>query len=136
MIVVVACGKAKRDYRTAACDMYTGSLHRMGLRWAESVAPASNIYILSALYGIVGHDEFIDPYDLRLGQPGSITADQLDVPDERPLFMVGGADYVRLIREVEPDVRVPFGKEAGHRGQGYMMQAMKRSMGHVPEVVT
>lgn len=136
-IVVVSCGKAKQTTRSKAGYLYTGPFVTSGLRWARSVAAIDDIYILSALYGLVGHEQEIDPYELRLGQPGSVTsstvaqqAHQFGIFDRR-VYVVGGQDYVKMVRRVWPDAIAPFGRERGHRGQGEMMAAMKRQTGRL-----
>ncbi len=137
-VVIVSCGKAKRTYETTAADLYTGPFVQSGLRWARSVAARSDIYILSALYGLVGHDDRIAPYELRLGMQGAVTgrtvsqqAHRLGIFD-RKVYVVGGKDYVAMVRQVWPDARAAFGVERGQRSQGAMMQAMKRQAGRLP----
>ena len=63
-VILVGCLKSKRTAAAAAKDLYTSALftkerahsERSGLPW----------YILSAKYGLVGHDEWIEPYERHL----------------------------------------------------------------------
>lgn len=87
---VVPCGAAKQGSAAPARDLYTGSLFRHQLAAAEGEAAATardlgvdtEVLILSALHGLVQLDEVIEPYDVKIGDPGSITVrqvvDQLD----------------------------------------------------------
>ncbi len=139
MIVVISCGARKAATRQPAAMLYTGSHFKTAYRWARSVVPSRAIFILSAKYGLIESSKVIEPYDLRLGQLGSITPDavreqavDLSIANEHTVIVVGGQDYVALAREVWPDCLAPFGKEAGIKGIGYSLQAMNRQMGRVP----
>jgi hypothetical protein len=78
---VIPCGAAKQDRPAPARDLYTGPMFRHTLAAAETEAAWCNangtptrILVLSALHGLITLDEAIAPYDLRMGQPGSVTA--------------------------------------------------------------
>ncbi|PZG16482.1 hypothetical protein C1I95_17390 [Micromonospora craterilacus] len=82
---VIPCGGRKLARPVAARDLYIGSMFRHTLANAEMSArldteasgrPA-RVLILSALHGLVELDTVLDPYDLRMGQPGSVTAARL-----------------------------------------------------------
>jgi hypothetical protein len=136
-LVIVSCGKAKRFTASTAQTLYTGPFVQAGLRWARSVVPVEAIFILSALYGLVHAQEEIEPYERRLGDPGSVTPavlkQQVLARDlfDRTVYVCAGVDYVRLCRTVWPDAIAPFGVERGHRGQGHMMQAMREQHGQL-----
>lgn len=79
---VIPCGGAKLNRRAPARELYVGSLFRHTLDNAERSArldaetlrrPA-RVLILSALHGLITPDTELDPYDLRMEQPGSVTA--------------------------------------------------------------
>ena len=135
MIVVVSCGAAKRAGRHRACDLYTGQYFRAAYRWATSVTSPSNVYILSAKYGIVNAYDMIDSYDLTLGDPGSVSpnrvreqADQRGIASVSPVMVVGGTRYVIMAQTVWPTARAPFGKGGGllaRAGIGYQIQDRK-----------
>lgn len=63
-VALVGCGAAKQAGRHKARDLYTGALTRAALAHAERTADET--LILSALHGLVGLDEELDAYDLRL----------------------------------------------------------------------
>jgi hypothetical protein len=82
---VVPCGSEKLDRPAPAGELYRGSMFRhtfdnvsrlAALDEQEGRGPA-RVLILSALYGLVDPDTVIEPYDLRMGAPGSISPEAL-----------------------------------------------------------
>ena len=69
MIAVIGCGKAKRDGRHRARDLYTGNIFRAHLKLAEALRPRA-IYVASAKYRLIGIDDEIESYDLTLAELG------------------------------------------------------------------
>src|SRR5262249_26655264 len=63
-IALVGCGRSKRDVPAPASDLYTSRGFRLRAAYAEQ--EADRWFVLSAEYGLVGPDEWISPYDLRL----------------------------------------------------------------------
>ena len=138
-LVLVSCGAAKRTVPCQARTLYTGSFFSAGLAWARSVAEADDIRILSALHGLVPLDRVLDPYNLRMGEPGSITTDALRVQaqeagllDADPVVIVGGMLYVKVARGVWSHAVAPFGKEGGVTGIGYSIQRLNMMRGRMP----
>lgn len=82
---VVPCGGVKLDHAAPAEALYVGSMFRHtyehATRCAEMDTAAglgpARVVILSALHGLVLPGTVLEPYDLRMGQPGSVTADTL-----------------------------------------------------------
>lgn len=81
---VIPCGAAKADHRTAARDLYTGSMFRHTLAAAVATADAdeqdgcsARVLILSALHGLVELDTELDPYNVKMGDAGCITPEAL-----------------------------------------------------------
>lgn len=75
-VVIVPCGGRKLDHAAPAGDLYVGSYHRQTRKAATAVAErtGARVLILSALHGLVELGTVLEPYDLRMGQPGSVTA--------------------------------------------------------------
>lgn len=65
MIVFLSCVKTKQKTRCAARDMYTSDLFRKSLAYAEKLQP-TQIYILSAKYGLLDPQDVIEPYNATL----------------------------------------------------------------------
>lgn len=82
---VIPCGGAKLDHAAPARDLYTGQMFRHTLENAERTAQLdteelgrpARVLILSAKYGLVELDQVLEPYDLRMGATGSVTAETL-----------------------------------------------------------
>jgi len=77
---VIPCGAAKLDAPAPARDLYTGAMFRHTLAAAEAAAEGdeqARILILSAEHGLIGLDEIVAPYDRKMGQPGSVTAERI-----------------------------------------------------------
>lgn len=66
MIVFISCVKNKNEYPCTARDMYVSDLFKKSLSYAESLTESSNIYILSAKYGLLELNRQIEPYELTL----------------------------------------------------------------------
>lgn len=74
-VVVIACGANKLSTTAPAADLYTSAHFALMLRAARRVATqqAGRVLILSALHGLVELDTQLAPYDVKMGDPGSIT---------------------------------------------------------------
>ncbi len=79
---VIPCGGAKLARRAPASALYVGAMFRhtfdnatrcAALDVAAGLGPA-RVLILSARHGLVDPDQILEPYDLRIDQPGSVTA--------------------------------------------------------------
>jgi len=75
-LVVIACGAEKLDRPAQAAELYTSGHFRLMLKAARRLAQdhGGRAVIMSALHGLVELDAVVAPYDLKMGQPGSITA--------------------------------------------------------------
>ncbi|MFE7332560.1 DUF6884 domain-containing protein [Streptomyces sp. NPDC057565] len=127
-VVVVSCGGRKsttnQDVKIPAGDLYTGSYHRAARRAAEALSQGgqrARALILSAMWGLVSLHEPIAPYDLKAGEEGTVTGDQLRRQaaalgiNEAHVTVLGGRAYVDLARHVWPDLTAPL---EGSRGIG------------------
>jgi hypothetical protein len=82
---VIPCGGGKLDHAAPAAELYIGSMFRHALVNVERLAAMdedegrgpARVLILSALHGLVELDTVLEPYDLRMGAPGSVTAETL-----------------------------------------------------------
>jgi hypothetical protein len=124
VIVVVPCGGRKSPRVAPAGRLYTGPYHRACLAYARRCVPEGRIFILSAKHGLLGLADVVAPYDLRMGHPGSVTADVVrEQAAARGLLgeavvALGGKDYVAICRAVWPGCRTPL---TGIGGQGKQM---------------
>ncbi len=82
VVYVIPCGAAKTDHPAPAAALYTGAHFRYTLARVQADAAKVTdrpvaVFILSALHGLVPLDRIVDPYDVKMGDPGCITADRV-----------------------------------------------------------
>ena len=128
MIYIISCGSKKRDSICLAKDMYVGPLFKAALAYARARVPESNIFIISAKYGILRLNDVISPYNEKMGINGSITIDkisfqanQLGIVDQQITVLAGSA-YTSFLRDVFEKFETPL---AG-LSLGYSIQFLKR----------
>ena len=64
MIAFISCVKKKKDVPCKAKDIYVSDFFKKQLDYARSINP--NIYILSAKYGVLKLDDYVEPYEKTL----------------------------------------------------------------------
>ena len=69
-IILISCVSQKLTIKSKAKDLYISTLFKKNLEYALSLNP-SQIFILSAKYGLVELDETIEPYDKTLNNMSS-----------------------------------------------------------------
>jgi len=131
-LVIVPCGARKRADAALlpAGQLYTGSYHLACRRAATALTTPERTLILSGLHGLLPLDRAIAPYELRMGQPGSVTADQLrrqaeqlDLADERHVIVLAAptsqwrcrCGWRRPLRGRRRRPRPPVGGPGRHR---------------------
>ncbi|MFF7953683.1 DUF6884 domain-containing protein [Streptomyces griseorubiginosus] len=127
-MIIVSCGGRKSPTETPvpAGEMYCGSYHAALRRAADALAiqdqnSTALVLILSALHGFVALDDLIAPYDLRMGDKGSVTGEKLrrQAVDlgilHADVTVLGPRAYVEATRAVWPRLTDVL---AGARGIG------------------
>lgn len=129
-LVIVPCGKSKAPTASPAGEMYRGTYSRLALRAATALTDRSDIRIISARWGLLPLDQVIEPYELRLGQPRSITAAkvraqaaQQGLLNRRHVIVLAGHAYTELVRQVWPHALTPL---ADTGGIGYQQKRLAR----------
>ncbi|MFI9041618.1 DUF6884 domain-containing protein [Streptomyces sp. NPDC053726] len=128
-VVVIPCSGAKLDRPAPAGELYRGSLHTMCRRAADALtAGGGTVVVLSARWGLVPLARVIAPYELRMGDPGSITADELRAQAARlgidraeDVTVLASATYTTAARSVWSHAAAPL---AGSRGIGEMRRRL------------
>lgn len=64
-IVLISCVSKKLDHKAQAKDMYTSSLFKYSLKYAQKLN-LDKIFILSAKYRLLPLDKEIEPYNVTL----------------------------------------------------------------------
>lgn len=81
MVAVVPCGAAKLSHAAPARDLYTSKHFQLALAAAEAEAAAydgpAEVLILSGKHGLLSLDTMVEPYDVRMGDPGSVSVDTI-----------------------------------------------------------
>lgn len=118
--VVIPCGGAKRSERCPAGEMYVGGYHRACRKYANRLTMPARILILSAKHGLLRLTDVIEPYELRMGQPGSITtavawqqARKMGLLDESRVVALGGRAYTAVCRTIWPHCTTPLDGRGG-----------------------
>jgi len=71
-VYVVPCGADKLDRPARARELYIGSMFKTALRSAEALGDGE-IIILSALHGLLDPDDWVEPYNMKMGDKGSVS---------------------------------------------------------------
>jgi cytoplasmic iron level regulating protein YaaA (DUF328/UPF0246 family) len=99
-VVLISCVSQKLGRPAKARDLYTSTLFRSCLAFAESMNP-DQIFILSAKYGLVEAEKVIEPYEETLNTKGvvdiKIWADRvfdrlqvtMNISDDEFIFLAG-----------------------------------------------
>jgi len=136
MIVIIPCGARKLKNKTFAKDLYIGPYFKMNLKWAKSVTHDDCIFILSAKHGLLNLYSKIEPYDLFMGSPGSVSSEtinkqaiDLKILDQN-IFALGGSNYISALKKAGIKVCAPV------RGpMGVQMGILKKNIGKKPKWV-
>lgn len=119
-LVIVPCGRGKKSSTSPAGELYTGSYHRLCLRAAGALTDPSRIRILSGKHGLLELDCVVEPYEMRITDPGAVTiADVVDqagrggVADESEVIVLAGRDYTRIACAVWPHAVTPLAGAGG-----------------------
>lgn len=133
-IILVTCGKSKATRPCAAKDLYIGNAFRSNWRWAASVFPENQIFIISAKFGLLRSSQIIPPYDLKMGDQGSVSSSLIQSQaislgiDQKRVCFVGGDLYFDMIKTIWNDVRHPTKGLA----MGKKAQLLKKNLGKFP----
>lgn len=97
IFVIIPCAAAKSSTPAAARDLYTSDNFRATLAAAESDAfDGATVLILSALHGLLTLDQVVAPYDVKMGDPGSVTPEVVAEQAEA-LGMTWGAEVYAML---------------------------------------
>lgn len=111
VLAVIPCGAQKLERPAPARDLYTGQLFVSALRAAEVVVArrGGEVMVLSALHGLVGLDRPLEPYDVTVGDPGSIEPSRLagQVPTVVRMLLLLPSRYDALMVEALGGLRPP-----------------------------
>ena len=104
MKIIIPCGSKKTKNQSKPKDLYVGSYHKACARWATSVAPDNDIFILSAKHGFLPYEseQLIEPYNLSFKDKNyvnqSILNQQAHSLNIKTAIVLGGKDYALRAR--------------------------------------
>lgn len=117
-IVLISCVSKKKDSASRASDLYTSALFIKSLNYARKQNP-DMIFVLSALYGLVPIDQFIDPYNKTLNEMSSkenlewaggvinSLKESCDLENDEFIFLAGNNYRKNLIPKIKK-YRIPM----------------------------
>jgi hypothetical protein len=114
-VFIVPCGDKKLPHAAPARDLYTGSQFRYVFPLADAAArrTGGEVFILSALHGLVEPDRVLEPYNKKMGDSSSITARQL-AEQVRELGLARRDVYAFLARPYYERLEEALAAEGGH----------------------
>jgi hypothetical protein len=114
-VFIVPCGNAKLPHAAPARDLYTGAQFRYVFPLADAAArrTGGEVFILSALHGLVEPDRVLEPYNKKMGDPGSVPVWRL-AEQVRELGLVGRDLYALLARPYYEQLEAALNIEGGH----------------------
>lgn len=98
-VYLIACSAAKLEHRAPARELYTGQAFRFAMEAASRAG--AEVWILSALHGLVHPDTQLDPYNVTLSEMPAAdraawttrTAAQLEQLKGRRVTVLAGSQY-------------------------------------------
>lgn len=118
MIVVITCSGHKASEPMPAIDLYRGNHYSMARDIARLLTDDDNIYIMSALHGLLPAKQVVAPYEQPMDETSPVTKERIVQQAKRlrinnfPVIFIGGDNYLRLIEGVFPvvhDIMPPGG---------------------------
>jgi hypothetical protein len=115
-LVIVPCAARKLGHPAPAGELYVGSYHRACRAAADTLtAGGGTVLIFSDLYGLVPLTQVLQPYDMRVGDPHSVTVDklrqqaaELGVDQAEAVIVLAGQFYVGHCRKIWPHAQTPL----------------------------
>jgi hypothetical protein len=138
MIVVISCSRRKAHDPLPAIELYRGNHFGMRREIARLMTTDDNIYIISALHGLLRAKQIVARYDQPMDETSSLTKETIREQAKRlrisnyPVAFIGSEKYLELIEGVFPSVLniMPPGLPMLDR-QEFMQQLMERLANNV-----
>ncbi|BCL72285.1 hypothetical protein TUMSATVNIG1_42530 [Vibrio nigripulchritudo] len=117
-VVLISCVKSKNSNKSIASELYTSPLFKYNMAYAKKIG-ADNVYILSALYGVLKLDEEIEPYEktlnnmhkperLRWSMKVLSQLKELEALDNTKFTILAGVKYREYILPYLKEYSIPF----------------------------
>lgn len=145
MNIFISCVSKKRDIPCKAEEMYISSLFKKSLSYAKTLN--GHIRILSAKYGVLELDDFIEPYELTLNSMSEMekktwaekVITQLNQKNidfnEFTVFLVG-ENYRKYLISFFPKKEIPLeGLPIGKQLEWYTKQLNEKHLSSVKNIL-
>jgi hypothetical protein len=115
-LLIMACGKVKKDGPGKAINVYDGPTFRMVRKYLKTGNNHLDVKIISAKYGLIDSKDKISPYDLLMDTESAKIYGNVYASDFQNLalrydevFLLGGKNYQSIV-PVELDIKRAAGK--------------------------
>jgi len=122
MVAFINCCKAKASVKTKARLLYQSWFFKAMLKYVSEKVGENQVYILSAKYGILGLDDKVEPYNLKLTEQTENDwaemvfnqAEERGIDLENAIYYCASAYYEPIKRKLETvkggvvNLTVPF----------------------------
>lgn len=140
-LVVIPCGRRKLTHPAPAIDVYDGEYFRRFLRAARVLARGDDpkVRILSAKHGLIPLTRYVAPYNVRMGEPGSVDVDKVRAQaldqgllDAERVALLCAHRYADLASQVWPHGVRAFDHNQGRKGlQTLQLVIRNRDLSHL-----
>ena len=103
-LLIMACGKAKKNEAGKAINVYDGPTFKAVRKYLRSGNNHLDVKIISAKYGLIGSNDKISPYDLKLNAKTSRIYKEIydcdlsrEIHSYNDIFVVGGKHYQSVV---------------------------------------
>ena len=139
MRVFISCVSKKKDCTCEAKDLYNSTYFDYCLKYARTLTDDKNIYILSALYGVLELTDIISPYEKTLNKmckservewANRVKNQFVDknIKHDDEVTILAGKRYYENILDYFDKVNLPL---AEYKGIGLQLQFMKNYLSEV-----
>jgi hypothetical protein len=115
-LLIMACGKVKRNERDNAINVYDGPSFKVVRKYLKTGNNHLDVKIISAKYGLIDSKDKISPYDLKMDAESTKIYAEIYGSDLKGLvskydevFLLGGKNYQSII-PIELDIKRAAGK--------------------------
>ena len=118
MIAFIGCVKTKKPYPCKAIELYNSPLFKKSVEYARKKG-ISQIFIISAKYGLIASDMVIAPYEETLNGKSDKhlkhwaykvikQADAIGIKRNEEILFLGGENYVKYLRLIYKNAHEPL----------------------------
>jgi len=118
VVTLISCVSEKLDHKSKAEDLYQSSLFKKSLAYAKKIK-SDEIYILSAKYGLLKLEDYIEPYNETLNSKSTAERKkwsneifkkikELEKIETTKFVFLAGENYRKYLLEKLPHYEIPM----------------------------